>query len=380
MKAPISSLSLSTNYARKLSGLITLLMSSPAWAVGYTFTDLDPLGTSASYAYGINDRGQVVGTVDGLHAMLWNGATQTDLGKGEASAINNAGQVVGRLNTGSTFVTNGATVTTLYQAYPDGSGALQPTAINNAGQISGFISTGQNHAIRLDGTTVTRLASFSDEARLANSVANDINDLGQVVGYSHISSGYERAALWNGTSNPIALDNPAVGISYSIATAINNAGQVVGYGGNAGNNVAPIQAILWNGTVPTVLGTLGGSGNFFRSMAYDINDAGQAVGFSMLSGKDEHRATLWDGTTATDLNSFLDASVVSAGWVLEEANAINSNGWIVGEAHNIYTGNIHAFLLSTPVPVPAAAWLLGSGLLGLIGVAKRKASLQGESA
>ena len=26
----------------------------------------------------------------------------------------------------------------------------------------------------------------------------------------------------------------------------------------------------------------------------------------------------------------------------------------------------------TPVPVPAAVWLFGSGLLGLIGVAKRK--------
>jgi hypothetical protein len=30
--------------------------------------------------------------------------------------------------------------------------------------------------------------------------------------------------------------------------------------------------------------------------------------------------------------------------------------------------------LSSPVPVPAAAWLLGSGLLGLIGVARRKAA------
>ena len=29
---------------------------------------------------------------------------------------------------------------------------------------------------------------------------------------------------------------------------------------------------------------------------------------------------------------------------------------------------------TNPVPVPAAAWLLGSGLLGLIGVAQRKAA------
>ncbi|WP_424206737.1 VPLPA-CTERM sorting domain-containing protein [Sulfuricaulis sp.] len=42
---------------------------------------------------------------------------------------------------------------------------------------------------------------------------------------------------------------------------------------------------------------------------------------------------------------------------------------------NIHTsmftgGEIRGFL--APVPIPAAAWLFGSGLLGLIGVAQRK--------
>jgi hypothetical protein len=32
----------------------------------------------------------------------------------------------------------------------------------------------------------------------------------------------------------------------------------------------------------------------------------------------------------TDLNSFLDASAVSASWVLMRANSINDNGWIAG--------------------------------------------------
>ena len=30
--------------------------------------------------------------------------------------------------------------------------------------------------------------------------------------------------------------------------------------------------------------------------------------------------------------------------------------------------------ITTPVPVPAAVWLFGSGLLGLIGVARKKAA------
>jgi hypothetical protein len=42
-----------------------------------------------------------------------------------------------------------------------------------------------------------------------------------------------------------------------------------------------------------------------------------------------------------------------------------------GYVHNSY-GNVTLFSTSA-VPVPAAAWLFGSGLLGLIGMARRKA-------
>lgn len=57
-----------------------------------------------------------------------------------------------------------------------------------------------------------------------------------------------------------------------------------------------------------------------------------------------------------------------------------------GIYHIDFTGNSYNFagtnmpvldnltFTSSPVPVPAAAWLLGSGLLGLMGVARRKAA------
>jgi hypothetical protein len=32
------------------------------------------------------------------------------------------------------------------------------------------------------------------------------------------------------------------------------------------------------------------------------------------------------------------------------------------------------YVVATPVPVPAAAWLLGSALLGLFGIGRRRAS------
>lgn len=79
---------------------------------------------------------------------------------------------------------------------------------------------------------------------------------------------------------------------------------------------------------------------------------------------------MWNGTTAIDLNSLLDASTVAAGWVLTDANGINDNGWIVGNATNNSLGIFrHAFLLSvTTVPEPEtyAMLMMGLGLVGFM--------------
>src|SRR5438094_977301 len=69
----------------------------------FKITDLGVLpGTSSSWAYGINARGQVVGFGAGFHAFLWDNGMTTDLGTlpggsqfSEAWAVNAQGQVVG---------------------------------------------------------------------------------------------------------------------------------------------------------------------------------------------------------------------------------------------------------------------------------------------
>jgi type VI protein secretion system component Hcp len=53
-----------------------------------------------------------------------------------------------------------------------------------------------------------------------------------------------------------------------------------------------------------------------------------------------------------------------------------SGGWDITSGKTVFFGSATAFeglmlAQAAPVPVPAAAWLLGSGLLGLIGVARR---------
>ena len=86
---------------------------------------------------------------------------------------------------------------------------------------------------------------------------------------------------------------------------------------------------------------------------------------------DGQRAVIWSGGTLFDLN-VIAAAVLPAGWVLEEAFGISSNGLaIVGRANNP-DGNNEAFLLrldTAPIPEPGTGALL---LLGLLALAARR--------
>ena len=124
-------------------------------------TDLGTLGGSGSWAYGINDAGQVVGesitAADSysFHAFITgsNGAGMTDLG-------------------------------TLGGGYSYASG------INDAGRVSGWSTTaaGATHAFITgpNGVGMTDLGTLGG----SDSRAYDINDAGQVVGESYTAESY----------------------------------------------------------------------------------------------------------------------------------------------------------------------------------------------
>jgi hypothetical protein len=86
-------------------------------------------------------------------------------------------------------------------------------------------------------------------------------------------------------------------------------------------------------------------------------------------------------------NSFISASLTNGALIgtAQTMYVFGTNGSGLGFASNPYVGgtvNISAAGVitvtnsggGTPVPVPAAVWLLGSGLLGLIGVGRRRAA------
>ncbi|NBQ70249.1 MAG: hypothetical protein EBU46_16010, partial [Nitrosomonadaceae bacterium] len=112
--------------------------------------------------------------------------------------------------------------------------------------------------------------------------AYDINDSGQVVGWSDTASG-DASAFITGPNGIGIINLGSLGgdiRDHSGAYGINDSGQVVGDSRSADRSGIHAFIAGPNGVGMTDLGTLGG--NF--SHAYDINDSGQVVGKSSITG------------------------------------------------------------------------------------------------
>jgi probable HAF family extracellular repeat protein len=374
---------MSTNMLR----LLVITVSSIAYSTlaGATTT----LFYNYDRAYSINNAGQVVGESHG-YAAIWSGNSTTILGTERVRAsrghvINDAGLVAGQFlrsdPAGYAAVFNGVAaipLATLGGAFGYASG------INNAGQIVGWSEVsspcsgcyGNQDAVLWHGTTATALVSLGGQS----SRAYDINNVGQIVGRSWIAGDTaSHATLWDGM---VAIDLGTLGGTTSEAAAINDAGRIVGSSSVTGNTAT--HATLWDGVTAIDLGTLSGPSNSASainfSYALSINGSGQVVGYGYQYDPldwpeySESHAIIWSGATAIDLNNFLDASIASAGWYLSSANAINDGGSIVGYANNRITGAYGSYLLTSAVPEPETCALLLAGLGVITGVARRRIS------
>ena len=333
--------------------VLTLLVSGATRVhAEYIVTDLGTFGGSHSYAFALNDAGQVVGyaeTPQGqIHAFLYSSGKMMDLSSlrsiglmdSIAAAINGSGQVV--INSEWTdhahLYSNGALTDLGTLGSFDSGGA----GLNSSGQVVGQAHTksGEPHAFLYSGGKMTDLGTLGgkDSSGLA------INDAGQVVGAASTASGFQHAFLYSGGK----MIDLTPGAPNAIARAINASGQVVGDTTNG--------AFLYSGgRTVSLTGLVGANG---------INDFGAVVGHGGSSG--DH-ALLFINGKVTDLNSVLPDH---SGWVLENATAINNKGQLVGYGTNP-SGASHAFLL-TPVPEPSTLTLLGLGALSLAGHLWRK--------
>jgi probable HAF family extracellular repeat protein len=229
-------------------------------------TDLGDFGGVESIARGINDSGQIVGDYHTAgsyetHAVLYSNGQATDLGTfggdfSSAEAINSSGQIVG-LSTGTY----------------GGSRWADTRAINDGGQhvvnvfdyFQGYNFEPETHAFLYNSAGSSRI----DLGTLggANSYGSGINNSGQVVGWAQGADGAQHAFLY-GSGHMIDL-------GLGIANDINNLGQVVGYGVGG--------AFLYSNGQMLNLNSLVDLPGFDIFEVNGINDAGQIIAYGQMT-------------------------------------------------------------------------------------------------
>lgn len=223
---------------------------------------------------------------------------------------------------------------------PGGTGNGAAKAINESGQIVGIANDASenNHAViwNTDGS----IKVLGELPGHSISWAVDINDKGQVVGWSgETGNKNKHAVIWQ--PDGTIKDLGTLGGPISAATAINNNGYVVGQSITGGPGM--MHAFIWKPETGMV--DLGAPGKVYRYYASDIDDSGRAIGWTSELIKEgsgasfyRSRAVIWD------INGTLNDISVTFGGKFSSATAINSAGQIAGYAGS--QTNVNAFLWS----------------------------------
>ena len=338
---------------RIIQGLALLMLAtlnaqlSTAFAQTYNIVDLGTLpGDSSSSAYGINTNGQVVGQSNPSgHAFLYSGGVMTDLSTPpggimnySALAINNNGQVTGTGHNSHPYLYSGGVWTDL--GYPPGCSMAQLgggiNEINDNGQIVATTWNGSSsyHACLNSGGVWTDLGTIGTWC-----FALGINNSGQIFGYYGtgdpnypIHAFLYSNGVWTGLGTLPGDDS-------SYANGINNNGQVVGMSMVSGGNS---HAFLYSSGVMTDLGTLPGGSS---SVAFGINNKGQILGGSTTAASGPWEPFLYSAGTMKDMNNLIPTN---SGWTSLGVSGINDQGQIVGSGINP-SGQSHGFLLTPNV-------------------------------
>jgi len=292
--------------------LLQHTVSSAARFPNYSIADLGTLGGSESFAYAINDRGEIVGSSrlagnNSTHGFVFGSGTMKDLNPLNSGDV----QTVG------------------------------PSDINNRGTVaSGFIRDGVYSAAIFDTRSgeVTPLGSLGGVAFGSfNGTATSINDAGEVVGYSYVDDLTRHAFLYQ---NGVMRDLGSLG-GYSAALSINNAGDIVGF--SSESTYGPAHPILYRNGKMSAINPFGDPSN--EGIAWKVNDRGAVVG-EAINGSSTNGFIYLRGKT-TNIGTF-DGGRNSL------AYSINESGQVVGVADAPFEDS--CFSLDTQQPVPCTSY------------------------
>jgi hypothetical protein len=282
--------------ATALGGLLAASPAAQAHVLGYTFTEIYAPGAApgtfvGTLNYGLNDFGQVVGGYQ-----------------------DNAGNFHGYTYTGGKYVTFDE---------PGAAGQTLLSGINDFGQIVGV---GNAETFLYNRSKFTNIANSNDFSPLG------INDRGQILGFSPVSTTGNYAVYTAGVFTPL----PTVqGAAFTTYNGFNNLGQFVGVYIEGSSSPAFVET---KGVFTVINDPASGPGGF--TVPFGINDWGQIVGYycdSSFKGCHGFLDTNGHFTNIDDLNA-------SPGSTTPEL--INDVGQIFG-SYSDSAGNFPSFLATT---------------------------------
>ena len=327
------------------AGAALLMGSAAAAPFSYSVTDLGSGGLDRTYAFALNDRGQVVGEGytgrtrnafaygDGAYAIISPfGGTRN-----RATDINQAGQIVGSASQAGSaagihaYIEENGVATDLGTLGGPSSAAV---GINDRGHVVGFSFIADplvSHAFLYADGTMRDLGTLGGEG----SSAYAINGQDDIVGEAETAAGLYQAFLY---SNGSMVNLGSLYGQYSSARAINDHGVVTGSMQMGDYS----RAFRYADGAMTDLGSLDGRASYANS----VNNRGLIVGDS-TAHYGESTGFIWDAGAMYDLNSLLGANT---GWMITNAQDINARGQILARGCNAQ-GACNTLLLD-PVAVP----------------------------
>lgn len=326
---------------------------------------LPTLGGTYSWAYDINDLGQIAGcsTHPGdavLEAVVWNGGVATGLGAAPgtnfscANAINLRGEAAGYSETGAIPELPGNPRTATFW---DAAGAFDLGAslglvrsvaydLNDAG----FVAMEGDNPVRAGTAGWVWSRTLGGTPAGADPIyrfgANfGIDEGNNLVGYAAV--GFDGAQAihtpYDGKGWGIGTEIGPQGVrAPAAANAVSRGGLVVGQAGDGRRRVN--EAVIFKLDRNRPVAWLDKLDDFDESNALDANDSGLIVGDSLRFGEEgvEQRAVVWVDERIFDLNVLLNPA--SEFEVLVSATGVNDRRDIVGYGV-LRNGEVRGFVI-----------------------------------